>query len=186
MILLDDVNLISSFAEYLKYGLSGLSAIVLILTYFLLYKEQSRESRARENILVSIRKYMWTALIFLIISGTWSILEQIFKPNVSNDCNNCFKTFALELTIQPDSTMNQIDAKDSLILMYREKKTEPKWRIASVDKGIGENFIASLDSLKSDEIYQVKLCNVSKSIVWENLKEISVTSNSASLFLRKK
>ncbi len=186
MILLDDTNLISGFAEYLKYGLTGLSAIVLMLTFYMISKEQSREKGARENILISIRKYMWTAIIFLLISGTWSIAEQILKPTVKNDCSECYKTFTLELTIHPDSTMTQIDTRDSLILMYREKKTETKWKVATVKEGIGENYIASLDSIKSDEIYQVQLYNVSKSIIWENVKEISVTSNSASLFLKSR
>ncbi len=185
MILLDDASIISSFAEYLKYGLIGLSAIVLILTYFLLYKEQSRKNDARENMLNAIKKYMWTALLFLIISGAWSILEKYIPTKTDPVYINCSKSFALDITILPDSTLNNIDSKDSLILRYREKKTEPKWKIAPVEKGMGDNFIATFDSLKSDEIYQVQLFNVNKNIFWGNDKEISVTCGSATLFLKK-
>lgn len=185
MILLEDTNIISGFAEYLKYGLTGLSAIVLILTYFLLFKEQSRKGSARENILNAIKRYMWTALIFLIISGTWSILEKFFEP-VMPEPESCKKSFALEISVLPDSTMNNIDATDSLILKYREKKTETKWKTVPVVKGKGESFIAAIDSLKSDEIYQVQLCNISKNISWENDKEISVTYGSAPLFYKNK
>mgnify|MGYP001613576986 CR=1 FL=1 len=103
MILLDDTSIISSFAEYLKYGLIGLSAIVLILTYFLLYKEQSRVNEARENMLSAIKKYMWTALLFLIISGVWSILENFIRPKEVIEHNNCNKSFALDITIFPDT-----------------------------------------------------------------------------------
>lgn len=185
MIILDDASIISSFADYLKYGLIGLSAIVLILTYFLLYKEQSRANDARENILNAIKKYMWTALLFLIISGIWSISEKFIQPSKVIEHYNCDKSFALDITIYPDSTLHNIDSSDSLILKYREKKTELKWRIAPVEKGKGQNFIAKLDSLKTDEIYQVQLYNVNKKILWENDKEISVTYGAASLFLKR-
>ena len=67
---------ITELGSFLKYGVTGLSAIAFILTYFLLFKESSRP-KPRQEIIKTIRLFMWVTIILGVVSGVSSIL----KPN---------------------------------------------------------------------------------------------------------
>ena len=187
MILLQDSNIITNFAEYLKYGLAGSSAIVLILTYFLLFKEQSRTGDARENILSAIKKYMWTALLFLVISGVSSFLDQYYKNNETKGGNsvvsqkeNCNKQVALYLDLKGGQDL--ISSSDTFVLQYRVKRSETKTKEVPVFIEQGR-FKAVIDSINFDEIYWVGLVDKSKPLKpWENKGNVNVSYTSADLF----
>jgi hypothetical protein len=187
MILLDDTNIVTNFAEYLKYGLVGLSAIVLILTYFLLFKEQSRTGDARENILNAIKKYMWTALAFLIISGAWSLTDKYLQEGKKNGPiqppkENCNKRVALYLELKDEQ--NLIDASDTLILQYRVNRIEAIPKEVPVYKEQGR-FKALIDSVTFDGIYWVQLVNKTRGGAWVNKNDVYVSHTSADLFYSK-
>ncbi|MEO8149051.1 MAG: hypothetical protein ABI723_15500 [Bacteroidia bacterium] len=182
MILLQDT--LSSFAnlpDILKFGLVGLSAIVLILAYNLLSKEQSRTGAARENILKTIKTYMWIALAFLIVSGIWSVIDKLISKPPATDLakqespviKNCNKNFVLNFSLDPDLT-ELITDSDSLELQYRVRRTETKLKTVPVERAKGQGFTAFIDSLDNDDIYEVKLINRTKKIFWENTDAVSV------------
>ncbi len=71
---------ITQFASYLDYGVLGLSAIILILSFVLLSREQKREN-FRPEVAQAIRRYMMLALAFAAIGLVSTILEGVFvKP----------------------------------------------------------------------------------------------------------
>ncbi len=71
---------ITQFASYLDYGVLGLSAIILILSFVLLSREQKRDD-FRPEVANAIRKYMMLALAFAGIGLASTVLEGIFvKP----------------------------------------------------------------------------------------------------------
>lgn len=59
---------IAELASFLKYGITGLSAIAFILSYFLLYREGNR-AKPRAEYLSSIRMFMWLTLILGVVSA---------------------------------------------------------------------------------------------------------------------
>jgi hypothetical protein len=71
---------VTELGSFLKYGVTGLSAIAFILSYFLLFRESSRP-KPRPEIIKTIRLFMWVTVILGVVSGVSSIL----KPNTSED-----------------------------------------------------------------------------------------------------
>ncbi|WP_273214134.1 hypothetical protein [Runella zeae] len=74
---------VSELAEFLKYGISGLSAIAFILSFFLLSRESSR-TKPRPEMLRSIRMFMILALVLGVVSGIAAIMNPTDvapKPN---------------------------------------------------------------------------------------------------------
>lgn len=65
---------VSELAEFLKYGISGLSAIAFILSFFLLSRESSR-TKPRPEMLRSIRMFMILALVLGVVSGIAAIMN---------------------------------------------------------------------------------------------------------------
>jgi len=65
---------VSELAEFLKYGISGLSAIAFILSFYLLSRESSR-SKPRAEMLRSIRMFMGLTLVLGLVSGVAAILN---------------------------------------------------------------------------------------------------------------
>jgi hypothetical protein len=65
---------VSELAEFLKYGISGLSAIAFILSFFLLNRESSRP-KPRPEMLRSIRMFMALTLVLGLVSGIAAILN---------------------------------------------------------------------------------------------------------------
>ena len=63
---------IAELASFLKYGITGLSAIAFILSYFLLYREGNR-AKPRTEFLSSIRMFMWLTLILGVVSAYVSL-----------------------------------------------------------------------------------------------------------------
>lgn len=63
---------IAELASFLKYGITGLSAIAFILSYFLLYREGNR-AKPRAEYLSSIKMFMWLTLILGVVSAYVSI-----------------------------------------------------------------------------------------------------------------
>jgi hypothetical protein len=74
---------ISELGSFLKYGVTGLSAIAFILTYFLLFRESSR-AKPRPEIIKTIRLFMWATIILGIVSGVSAILN----PSQANGSSN--------------------------------------------------------------------------------------------------
>ncbi|WP_164490248.1 hypothetical protein [Runella sp. SP2] len=72
---------VSELAEFLKYGISGLSAIAFILSFFLLNRESSRP-KPRPEMLRSIRMFMGLTLVLGLVSGVAAIMnpESSSKP----------------------------------------------------------------------------------------------------------
>jgi hypothetical protein len=71
---------VTELGSFLKYGVTGLSAIAFILSYFLLFRESSRP-KPRPEIIKTIRLFMWVTVILGVVSGVSSIL----KPHLSDD-----------------------------------------------------------------------------------------------------
>jgi hypothetical protein len=72
---------ISELAGFLKYGISGLSAIAFILSFFLLSRESGRP-KPRPEILKSIRMFMWLTLVLGLVSAVAVIMNPSDnKPN---------------------------------------------------------------------------------------------------------
>ncbi len=67
--------------SYLDYGVLGLSAIILILSFVLLAREQKRE-KFRPEVELAIAKYMIMALSFAGVSLLATIIEGILKQVV--------------------------------------------------------------------------------------------------------
>jgi len=70
---------VSELAEFLKYGISGLSAIAFILSFFLLNRESSRP-RPRPEMLRSIRMFMALTLVLGLVAGIATILNPNSNP----------------------------------------------------------------------------------------------------------
>jgi hypothetical protein len=71
---------VTELGSFLKYGVTGLSAIAFILSYFLLFRESSRP-KPRPEIIKTIRLFMWVTVILGVVSGVSSIL----KPDTAED-----------------------------------------------------------------------------------------------------
>lgn len=71
---------VTELGSFLKYGVTGLSAIAFILSYFLLFRESSRP-KPRPEIIKTIRLFMWVTVILGVVSGVSSIL----KPDTVED-----------------------------------------------------------------------------------------------------
>lgn len=65
---------VSEIAELLKYGISGLSTIAFLLSFFLLNRESGRP-KPRPEMLRNIRLFMWVTLILGVLSGVAAILN---------------------------------------------------------------------------------------------------------------
>ncbi|MFN8349549.1 MAG: hypothetical protein U0X91_31405 [Spirosomataceae bacterium] len=65
---------VSELAGFLKYGISGLSAIAFILSFYLLSRESSRP-KPRAEMLRSIRMFMGLTLVLGIVSGVAGIMN---------------------------------------------------------------------------------------------------------------
>ncbi len=71
---------VAQFVSYLDYGVLGLSAIILILSFVLLSREQKRDV-FRPEVEKAIRRYMMLALAFAAIGLVSTVLEGVFvKP----------------------------------------------------------------------------------------------------------
>ncbi len=67
----------STFVKYLDYGVLGLGAVILILSFILLSREQAREE-FRPAVEKAIRRYMMLALVFMLVALLSTILEGLF------------------------------------------------------------------------------------------------------------
>ena len=65
---------VSEMTEFLKYGVSGLSAIAFLLSFFLLNRESGRP-KPRPEMLRNIRMFMWVTLILGVLSGVAAIIN---------------------------------------------------------------------------------------------------------------
>ncbi len=70
---------VSELAEFLKYGISGLSTIAFILSFYLLSRESSR-AKPRAEMLRSIRMFMGLTLVLGLVSGVAAILNPTTDP----------------------------------------------------------------------------------------------------------
>jgi hypothetical protein len=91
---------ISELAGFLKYGISGLSAIAFILSFFLLSRESGRP-KPRPEILKSIRMFMWLTLLLGLVSAVAVIMNPSDnKPTdraTTKPTNSPKKSFVKEL-----------------------------------------------------------------------------------------
>ena len=71
---------IAEMAGFLKYGISGLSAIAFILSFFLLNRESGRP-KPRPEMLRSIRMFMALTVILGLVSG----IATIINPSKTDD-----------------------------------------------------------------------------------------------------
>ncbi len=72
---------VAELAGFLKYGISGLSAIAFLLSFFLLSRESGRP-KPRPEILKSIRMFMWLTLVLGLVSAVAVIMNPSDnKPN---------------------------------------------------------------------------------------------------------
>lgn len=79
---------VGELAEFLKYGISGLSAIAFILSFFLLNRESGRP-KPRPEMLRSIRMFMGLTLVLGLVSGAAAIFKDSppEKPVISSRKN---------------------------------------------------------------------------------------------------
>jgi hypothetical protein len=70
---------VSELAGFLKYGISGLSAIAFILSFYLLSRESSRP-KPRAEMLRSIRMFMGLTLVLGLVSGVAGIMNPTTNP----------------------------------------------------------------------------------------------------------
>ncbi len=90
---------IGEIAGFLKYGISGLSAIAFLLSFFLLSRESGRP-KPRPEILKSIRMFMFLTLILGLVSAVAVIMNPADnKPNetVSKPKTPAKKSFVKDL-----------------------------------------------------------------------------------------
>lgn len=79
--ILTQMNPLELFPSILKYGVTGLSAIVLLLAFYLLQVQNKRKNPS-SSMLKTIKSYMRIALIFGIISAISSFVEAYLVNNV--------------------------------------------------------------------------------------------------------
>ncbi len=79
-------SLSQTLVDLLEYGIPGLSAIILLLTYNLL-RTQNKRKEPNESMLKIIKSFMWIALTFLFISGAVNITEKVLdnSGNISTN-----------------------------------------------------------------------------------------------------
>lgn len=93
---------VGELAEFLKYGISGLSAIAFILSFFLLNRESSRP-KPRPEMLRSIRMFMGLTLVLGLVSGVAVIMNGEAKPE-SKATNAPKKSSIVNKIIAPRQT----------------------------------------------------------------------------------
>ncbi|WP_026996202.1 hypothetical protein [Flectobacillus major] len=93
---------ITELGSFLKYGVTGLSAIAFILSYFLLFKESNRP-RPRPEIIKTIRLFMWVTVILGVVSGVSSIMNpnKASASEIANVSVPKKKHKALAVTTEP-------------------------------------------------------------------------------------
>ncbi len=103
------------FPAILKFGITGLSAIVFLLAYFLL-KTQNKKDKPNSNMLKTIKSFMWIALVFAILSATSSFVDGYYvKKAISSDNEKNTRTEVLAdmATEEVYSTYDEIDERHS-------------------------------------------------------------------------
>ena len=70
---------VAELAGFLKYGISGLSAIAFILSFFLLNRESGRP-KPRPEMLRSIRMFMALTLVLGLVAGIAAIMNPTSTP----------------------------------------------------------------------------------------------------------
>lgn len=73
-----NTGLSESLIKFLEYGIPGLSAIIILLAYFLL-KTQNQKDNPSESMLKTIKSFMLIALILAIISGGFTTVEKYLQ-----------------------------------------------------------------------------------------------------------
>lgn len=150
---------ITQFVSYLDYGVLGLSAIILILSFVLLSREQKREV-FRPEVEKAIRRYMMLALAFAAIGLVSTVLEGVFvKPAKA----------------EQKEMQNQLDIISNMVAINMHKKMEGEDGSIVPDALVVEPLPESEDSADSTLVVpkgDSTLVNLPDSIVnYNNLKK---------------
>lgn len=97
MFLLVIDNMLEVIPSILKYGISGLSAIVFLLAFYLL-QAQNKKEEPNSQMLKNIKWFMITALIFSFASVGASIIEGIFHRKDMDSINEIRKGTLVEVS----------------------------------------------------------------------------------------
>lgn len=137
----------TQFISYLDYGVLGLSAIILILSFVLLSREQKRDV-FRPEVASAIRKYMMLALAFAGIGLVSTIVDGVMvQPSKE-------KLEIATMTEKLDIGFKEIDLAefDTALAVIDEIALNPE---NVTIKGSGGTF--SLDSIKTiDHSHNIK------------------------------
>ena len=104
------------FPAILKFGITGLSAIVFLFAYFLL-KTQNKKDKPNANMLKTIKSFMWIALVFAILSAVSSFVDGYYiKKAINSDIEKNSRTDVLTdiATEEISSTYDETDEYHSL------------------------------------------------------------------------
>lgn len=137
-------SIIFNVSEILSHGAIGLGFVFIVLTYYLLKKEQARE-HVRPEMLKSIKGFMATIFVMVLIV---LILEFFFK-------------------YKPDLNLNQIDTSEKLIIpigtSVRLDSRILGIEVKDVYKGVGENIYADIEIAVAPAIYTAYTLTVNPS-----------------------
>ena len=131
---------VSELAGFLKYGISGLSAIAFILSFYLLSRESSR-AKPRAEMLRSIRMFMGLTLVLGLVSGVAAILNPT-APESEKQKTTPRKASAVKKIVAPRKVWS--------IEIYYDAGAQP----------LAEQLV---DDLKSYKEYNVKMTVLSAS-----------------------
>jgi hypothetical protein len=197
---------IGELADFLKYGISGLSAIAFILSFFLLNRESGRP-KPRPEMLRSIRMFMALTLVLGLVSGVATIMGRNEVPDLPKkqkkdpqmESNVEKKSFIKKIINTPkkyqievfydtevESLANQ--ATDEL-QEYKEYDVKTTVLSAKRKRDLGANRTQIRHELTEKEIatkLQGRLNKIMPQDVTLSLKQISSSSpNYVSVFLVK-
>ena len=178
--MLTQIN-VTELGSFLKYGVTGLSAIAFILTYFLLFKESSRP-KPRQEIIKTIRLFMWVTIILGVVSGVSSILKpdtaspgytattkkttkaKIQKASFLPDANDEFKIEVFyESTRKADATdlVNLISSKTAYTViktpLTASKKASLKIHDSQIRHELSEQKVANKLKSIGEEVASLRL-----------------------------
>jgi hypothetical protein len=166
-------NLLKTFPEILKYGATGLSALLFFFAYLLL-KQQSHKEKPDKSVLQTIKSFMYISVALVIISlistaieaklkGSWRISSTIElqdkegnkidvvpttdeKGNTTTEDLRTFLGKHLKIFIEPD---RDIIGKENVHLSI------PKYdEITTITYSI-DGFISDEKTLKKDDIIEI-------------------------------
>lgn len=148
---------LTQFVSYLDYGVLGLSAIILILSFVLLSREQKRDE-FRPEVAKAIRRYMMLALAFAGIGLVSTIVDGVMvRPAKKEKEQQEQRMDLLSDMISKEMDKKMKDSNASVGVKTIEPLVDVHDAIDDVDSARVENEIPIPDSL-------IKYNNVKKSI----------------------